>query len=86
MALTLYVIHGIVLTTWFDEVCKRGVECSAADALYAALALYGICVVAAYLWLGFFANGPLEAVMRFVAPTASAIRKRRQDATKSAQA
>ena len=77
MALTLYVIHGIVLTTWFDEVCERGTQCNAADAFYAALALFAICLVAAYLWLGIFANGPLEAVMRFVAPTPGAIRRRR---------
>jgi uncharacterized protein len=84
MALTVYVIHGIVLTTWFDAVCQRGRECNALDALVAALVLYGICVVAAYLWLGIFANGPLEAVMRFVAPTPSAIRRRRPRVARTA--
>ena len=77
MALTVYVIHGIVLTAWFDAVCQRGRECDALDALLSALVLYGICVIAAYAWLSFFANGPLEAVMRFVAPTPGAVRRRR---------
>ncbi len=76
MALTLYVIHGVVLTAWFDAVCSRGLHCDAADGFYWAIALFAVCVVGAHLWLLVFANGPLEAVMRLLAPTPGEQRRR----------